>query len=269
MKQRISLTTTDGAEIFMDAYVPQKVDSIDPAVRRPAIVLFPGGGYFFCNPREGEPVALKFLAEGFNVFVLWYRVKPDQWPVQLMDGAVAVAHVRAHADEFLTDPNRIAVMGFSAGGHLAAALATMWHQPERWQPLGLTPEEVKPNAAVLSYAVITGEFGGCKTFQNTTGTLDREVHKPLWLLDKVSASCPPTFLWHTYEDECVPVMNCIAMAQRLADCGVLSELHLFARGPHATALCTPQTSGTVFPQYVLPHAQCWPDMAARFLRDAM
>lgn len=269
MKQRITIPTTDGAEIFLDAYVPEKVDSINPDIRRPGIVLFPGGGYFFCNPREGEPIVPKFLTEGFNVFVVWYRVKPVRWPAQLMDAAAAIACVRKHADEWLTDPDRIAVMGFSAGGHLAAAVSTMWHQAALWQPLGLTPEDVKPNGAVLSYAVITGEYGGCKSFQNVTGEMHAEAHKPLWLLDKVSAHCPPTFLWHTYEDECVPVMNCIAMARRLADCGVMSELHLFARGPHATALCTEETSGTVFPQYVLPHAQCWPDMAARFLKDVM
>lgn len=269
MKQRITLPTTDGAEIFLDAYVPDKVDSIDPAIRRPAIVLFPGGGYFFCNPREGEPIALKFLSEGFNVFVLWYRVKPEKWPAQLMDAAAAIACVRRNAEQWLTDPDRIAVMGFSAGGHLAAAMAAMWHQAQRWQPLGLRPEEVRPNAAVLSYAVITGQFGGCKTFQNTTGSMDPEAHRPLWLWDEVTQHCPPTFLWHTFEDECVPVENCLAMAQRLADCGVLCELHLFARGPHATALCTEETSGTVFPQYVLPHAQCWPQMAARFLKDVM
>jgi len=269
LHQRVTIPTTDGAEIFMDAYVPEVIDSIQPDIRRPAIVLFPGGGYFFCNPREGEPIALRFLAEGFNVFVVWYRVKPEKWPAQLMDAAAAIACVRARAEEWHTDPDRLAVMGFSAGGHLAAAIGTMWHQAELWEPLGLAPEQIRPNALVLSYAVITGEFGGCKTFQNTTGATDCEVHRPLWLLDKVTPNCPPAFLWHTYEDECVPVKNCLAMAQALADNGVLCELHLYARGPHATALCNEQTSGTVFPQYVLPHAQNWAEMAARFLRDVM
>lgn len=268
LKERISIPTTDGAEIVMDAYVPDVIESIDPSIRRPAVVLFPGGGYFFCNPREGEPIALRFLMEGFNVFVVWYRVKPEKWPAQLMDAAAAIACVRARAEEWHTHPDQIAVMGFSAGGHLAAAMGTMWHEA-LWQPLGLAPKDVRPNAMVLSYAVTTGAFGGCKTFQNTTGSMDAEDHKPLYLPEKVTANCPPAFIWHTYEDECVPAESCIVMAQALAEQGVLTELHLYARGPHATALCNEQTSGTVFPQYVLPHAQDWPGMAARFLRNVM
>jgi len=235
LKERVSIPTTDGAEIVMDAYVPDVIESIDPSIRRPAVVLFPGGGYFFCNPREGEPIALRFLMEGFNVFVVWYRVKPEKWPAQLMDAAAAIACVRARAEEWHTHPDQIAVMGFSAGGHLAAAMGTMWHE-ELWQPLGLAPKDVRPNAMVLSYAVTTGAFGGCKTFQNTTGSMDAEDHNPLYLPEKITANCPPAFIWHTAADDAVSVEHALILARALAFAEVPFEMHVFPHGGHGLGL---------------------------------
>ena len=114
--ERLSIPTSAGAEIALDVYVPAVSKEIDLEVRRPAIVICPGGGYEFLSEREAEPVALRFLPEGFNCFVVWYRFAPNRYPRPQQDVAAAVAWVRAHAEETHTDPNRIAVMGFSAGG---------------------------------------------------------------------------------------------------------------------------------------------------------
>ena len=111
--ERLSIPTSAGAEIALDVYVPAVSKEIDLAVRRPAIVICPVGGYEFLSEREAEPIALRFLPEGFNCFVVWYRVAPNRYPLPQQDVAAAVAWVRAHAEETHTDPDRIAVMGFS------------------------------------------------------------------------------------------------------------------------------------------------------------
>lgn len=131
----VYIPSSHGAQIRVDCYVPHVSREIDPKVKRPAIVVCPGGGYRFCSEREAEPIALRFIAEGFNVFVVWYRVhesdapgkdhdarnwyseSPDHvFPMMQYDAGAAIAYVRSHAKEQHTDPNRIAVLGFSAGG---------------------------------------------------------------------------------------------------------------------------------------------------------
>ena len=116
---------------------------------RPAVVIFPGGGYDYTSDREAEPVANAYLAAGYSAFVVRYAVGADaRHPHPLLDAAAAVALLRARAEEFYIDPHKIAVCGFSAGGHLAAHLGTQWHLPLLRETLGdvldsLTPREEK------------------------------------------------------------------------------------------------------------------------------
>ena len=266
--ERITLHSPDGANIALDAYIPEVTEEIDPNVRRASVVICPGGGYHFKSAREAEPVALRFLAEGFNAFVVWYRVAPSRFPVPQQDLALAVAHVRQHAEEYHCNPHQIAVLGFSAGGHLAGSLGALWHKAELWAPL--TPNDVRPNAMVLCYPVITGgEYAHRGSFENLTGDMDAS-HHAAWSVDGwVTEHCPPTFLWHTFEDASVPVENAYLMAQALARHGVLTELHVFPHGGHGASLCNEQTSGVRNPQLVLKDNAAWPGWAARFLRQAM
>ena len=154
--QRVSVPSTDGFSLPLDVYCPEVYPEIDPDIQRPAVVICPGGAYRYLSPREAEPVALVFAAMGFNAFVAGYRVAPHCYPRPQQDAAAAVAWVRAHAGETHTHPDKIAIMGFSAGGHCAASLGVWWPRADLWAELGLTPEQVKPNALVLSYPVITG-----------------------------------------------------------------------------------------------------------------
>ena len=261
---------------------------IEPDIRRPAIVVCPGGGYEFCSEREAEPIALRFLTEGFNVFVVWYRVgeKPQDmrhdhdasawyqkspahtFPLPQHDAASVIAHVRANAEKYHTDPDRIAIMGFSAGGHLAASVSGLWHHARIWQELGLEPKDVRPNAAVLCYPVIVSDQDAHRgSFVHLSGSEEIEQHAQYDVTNWVTEQYPPTFLWHTFTDETVPVQNSLRMSLALAQAGVLTEMHIFPYGRHglslANALCRHSQD------YSLQQDECivWPELVARFLRN--
>lgn len=235
---------------------------------RQSIVICPGGAYFFRSDREAEPIAMAFAAMGFNTFVVEYRVAPAVHPAPLFDVANAVAWVRAHAAEHHADPDKIAVMGFSAGGHAAGHLGVRWHDVALMTQCGLTPEQAKPNAMVLCYPVITGgEFAHRGSFENLTGTKELSAHEAFSLENLVTAQTPPAFLWHTFEDGAVPVENSLMMASAMHRCGVTCEVHVFPYGGHGLALANPLTSCD--PGQNIPECAQWPELAARFLRQVM
>lgn len=264
----VDLPTTAGGTIPMDMYIPHISHEIDLEARRPSIVIFPGGGYHFVSEREADPVALRFAGAGFNTFVVWYRVAPSVFPAPQQDAASAVAYVRAHAEELHCHPDQIAVLGFSAGGHLAGSLGVMWPREELWAPLGLTPEQVRPNAMVLCYPVISGGVHAHRgSFENLSGTKDVSAHTQYSLETLVSEQTPPAFLWHTWDDASVPVENTLMMASALKRHGIQAEVHIFSHGSHGASLADETTTAPANPKMILPDCAVWPQLAARFLRE--
>ena len=270
LQKTVMVPTTLDCNVPVDLYVPETCRFVDPDIRRPAVVVVPGGGYSHLGEREMETIAMRFMAHGFNAFVVRYRFAPYRFPAPQQDVAAAMGYIRAHAAELHTDPDRIALIGFSAGGHLAGFLGVQWQNADLWSPLGLTPEDVKPNALVLSYGVLTyGEFAETSSYEYLTGSTDPKVHEEVSVVKHVSEKCPPTFLWAPFNDTVVPVENTLEMAMALSRHKIHTEVHIYPEGLHGAALCNEQCAGVINPQYDLPELQGWPELAVKFLKKYM
>ena len=245
------------------AYLRPKRGVMADDGKRWAVIVCPGGGYQVLAPSEGEPVALAFLAAGVQAFVLDYSVEPIRYPVALMELAASVAWVRSHAEEYGIDPRRIAICGFSAGGHLAGCASNLWNHPVL-EPLGLAPEEMRPDASILCYPVITAEArkGHCLSFARLLGE-GTAVPPELSLEQSVTENTPPTFLWATVTDSTVPVENTMVYASALREHSVPFELHLYGDGPHAMGLATRESAWS--PEYENPHAATWHELCVEWL----
>lgn len=237
--------------------------------KAPGILIAPGGGYTcVCFDREGECIAFNYLRAGYCAFVLQYSVAPVHFPEQLCEAAAAMLYIRRHAEEWRLDPEKIAVCGFSAGGHLAGSLGTLCKEPAVTERLGVTPQQIAPNAMVLGYPVISADpaFGHTGSFKNVLGVTDVTGPECLKLsLEKqVNELTPPTYLWHTADDTCVPCKNSLVFATVLAEHGIMYELHVFPHGSHGLAACDSASCTSLDATAALAHA--WVDESIRFLK---
>lgn len=228
----------------MDAYWQTDNDEniVGP---RPAIIIFPGGAYMHTSKREGDPVAIKFSSLGYQCFILWYTCLTEHYPQQLLEGVAAVNFVRKNADKYNVDPNKISVLGFSAGGHAAGAVGTLWKEPVLSETLSVPSEDLRPDAMVLAYPVITSEEGAHRYSIDMLLGPDRKDDKDL--LEKVSLEkavdfdTPPAFIWATADDSVVPSENSLLMALALKRHNIDYELHIYGSGPHGVSLANGQT----------------------------
>lgn len=237
---------------------------------RPAVLVLPGGGYVGLSPREAEPIALAFAARGFQTFVLYYTLLPVTLPAPLLDAAEAMTWIRTHAAELDTAPDRIAVCGFSAGGHLAGSLGVFWNDPILTDA-GFKPELVRPDAMILGYAALCAGPGdalesfGKAFLGNRYG--EKEMQRFCAIPSCVTPETPPAFLWHTANDPVVPVENSLKMALALAGAGVPFALRVYPDGPHGLALANELTvCEDRFDELVRPDAARWTEESAEWLR---
>lgn len=259
-------------DAFIDVYTREGLYG----KKRPAMLVIPGGGYGgVCSDREGEPIALLYLAQGFNCFVLHYPCAPNcvsegGESLPLIVASMAVAHIRRNAQKYGIDSEKIAAVGFSAGGHLAASLANMWHYDFVAKEAGLEYGENKINAVILSYAVIASDSkishaGSFNNLLTGNGLVPTEERLEFYSIEKqVSEKTPPTFIWHTFEDSCVPVMNAVVMAQALADKKIPCELHIFPWGGHGLSTCRYDVSPNASDK--TRHAEQWIEASVRWLK---
>ena len=247
---------------------------LDEPVRRgerhPALLVCPGGAYAYTSRREAEPVALVFLAMGFNVFVLRYHCAPEaRWPIPQLEAAEAMRLIRSLSDETMTDSGRVFICGFSAGGHLAASLGILWKRGEWAEMLGTEPETIRPTGMVLCYPVITtGDKAHRGSVENLLGaSAPAEDLFRASLEKQVKEETVPAFIWHTRTDASVPVENSLELARALASRGVPFELHVFPEGSHGLSLASRLTDSDGSGKDTVPYCAVWPQMAASWMLE--
>lgn len=216
-------------------YVPDKKTSDG------AIVIFPGGGYRARAEHEGAGYARFFAENGITSFVVDYRVNTHKFPCQLLDARRSVKFVRYYADKYGIDKGKIAVMGSSAGGHLAALCSTYFKDIDaEIQIDDIENENYVPNAQILCYPVI--RILGRDIAHIGSGEM-LLGNKHVWIGEElepdrlVSSNTPPAFIWHTASDDGVSVLNSYVYAKSLKQFNIPTEMHIFPEGRHGLGLC--------------------------------
>lgn len=208
---------------------------------RGAIIVCPGGGYVMKAEHEGTPIARRINEAGVHAFVLSYRVSPYNHPVPLRDAQRAIRYVRANAKHWGILPDKIGILGFSAGGHLTAHAGTCYDagdpdSPDPIERISCRPDAILPCYAVMS--VMTMAIAHKGSFQSLTGrhALDGMTARLLSPEQLVTDDTPPAFIWHTAEDTVVPVENALLFAAAMSAHKRPFALHVFPQGQHGIGL---------------------------------
>ena len=205
----------------------------------PCIVVYPGGGYSMRARHEGGPIAEFFNSRGMHAVVCEYRVAPNRHPAPLADAQRAIKILRANAEAWKIDPEKIVTLGFSAGGHLCASTITLPDVTrERIGADEIDKQCALPNGAILCYPVISvdtlyGHTGSGKNLLGEKYELEKEYFS---LENRVSEKTPKAFLWHTSDDSCVNVKNSLIFGEKLRDAGIQFEMHIYPHGNHGLGL---------------------------------
>jgi len=207
---------------------------------RAAVVVCPGGAYQKLADYEGDVVAKKYYMAGFNAFTVKYSVgEKATFPNPLVDLSIALKTIRENADNWFIDPKKIAVLGFSAGGHLALSLGTQWNNEEVMEAAECYVGENKPNAIISCYGVTGARFW---LFHRsifdvlTKGRTEQEGKDLLHNPKNVGKHTPPVFMWHTFNDTAVPVSEALELMEALDKNDIPFESHIYPNGPHGMGL---------------------------------
>lgn len=223
----------------LTAYIHEQSAEMPNLSLRPAMLVAPGGGYRMCSDREAEPVALAYYTCGYNAFVLRYTANEDRpFNKAFSDGELAIIHLRENAKEYNLIEGKLAAIGFSAGAHLVASIATT--------------SVHKPDAMVLCYGVLNNQYG-IKSGLSIMNTAQA-----------VSSDTPPAFLFATADDDVVPCESSLEFAIAMTKNKRFFELHIFESGPHGLSLCTKETASGR-DDLVHKDAQLWVELSIAFL----
>lgn len=251
----IHMTLPGYPEATLDGYILDCELSFGQEKLRPAIVICPGGGYLYCSPREGEPVAMSYAARGFHTFVLKYSCgRQAAGFAPLKEVSWAIGYIREHAEEWNIYPKKIAVCGFSAGGHLALSS-------------GLLGEN-KPNAMILGYPATScpnmpGMDFMLKLLEGKETVTDEDAAR-YDLVPQITKEAPPVFLAATAED-LLTTYGALPVAKKYSDLGMPYELHIFQYGPHGYSLAN-EVAADGSSQVLDPAFAQWHELSVQWLR---
>ena len=213
--------------------------------KRSGVMVLPGGAYMFHGVSEGEPVAAAFAAAGCNGYLLRYSIGDHaRFPNAVADVCRALKLIRERAEAWNQDPDKLALCGFSAGGHVAACAGTMWSRQDVMEASGCFHGEGRPNGLILGYPCITvdvegqGDMYRLLAGERSLEELKELASAELWVGDHT----PPVFLWNIYRDKMVPVEHGLKFMAALAAHDVPFECHTYMEGTHASALNSPASS---------------------------
>lgn len=243
----------DGIERISDVSVPTYRFFPAPASKNPqsCVVICPGGGYrILASSHEGYDIAAKFNEIGVSALVLYYRLPADSAQVEkkyapLQDAQAAIALVRTNAAKWNIDPAKVGIMGFSAGGHLAATASTHFNKDYTGS---LSSANLRPDFSILLYPVISMRpFGHGGSKQSLLGKNPTEEELALFSNEEqVTAQTPRAFIVHASDDNAVPLKNSLLYAERLTANKVPVDLHVYAKGGHGFGLNNKTTSGDLW-----------------------
>ena len=269
MRTEVFYLNPNNKDVTLTTYISNDPPEIKMP-KRPAMLIFPGGGYSHCSNREAEPIAKAYMAHGYNTFILRYSLNElSLFPQPLIEASLAMKHIRDNSDEYNIDPDKVYVIGFSAGGHLAGCLATMWYEQYLYDAVDMPYGINKPNGAILSYAVLSPEGGPAILYNrifNKEGTLTDEEYQQYSAVAHVDERTSPIFMWHTMNDKIVPVQNVLHMSQKLIEHNIPFESHIYPDGVHGLALATTETcAGNE--SLIKPNVAKWFDSSIEWLRN--
>ena len=260
------LKKPQGAVGTLTTYIHEQSCEFCVGRRRPAMLVIAGGGYAFVSDREKEPIAVKYFSEGFNTFAIGYSVSPLKFPTQLIETAMAMIYIRENADKYNILSDKVAAIGFSAGGHLLGTLSTMYDCDEVRAVLKDKVNIIKPDAAIFSYAVITsGDKRHDGSIKNLCGD-DEKLWARVSIENNVNYATPPAFIWATVNDDLVPSENSLLLAMAYKNAGVPFELHLFSDGVHGLSLANKETANAAGESYLVnKDVASWFDLSVKWL----
>lgn len=250
---------------YLRCFRHEPMPEMSRTLLRPAMLVFPGGGYSALSQREEEPVATEFYAAGYDAFTLKYDLAPACYPLQLQEAAMAVAYLHENAEKLCLLPDKIAAAGFSAGGHLLGCVFALWDDPAVRAVLGDRCAAARPDAAVFGYPVVTSDprVWHEGSFVNFCGG---KVNADDYSIEKkVRRGCPPAFIWGNTPDDCVPAQNFVRLYAACLEQGVPAELHIFRDGWHGMSVCNEEVSGLPLPP-ACTYSQPWLPLCKTFLR---
>lgn len=238
----IDLWTKEKTPLFDESITEQKIPNLTPYIvdgAKTAVVVCPGGGYAGKADHENEPIALWLNSIGITAFVLDYRVTPYKFPAMQLDARRAIQYVRHTSSEYGIDKNKIGILGFSAGGHLAACTGTIFDDYGYSTDDEIGKESFRPDFMILCYPVITmdDEYTHIGSKINLLGE-----NTPIELSDKLScekrvnSETVPTYIWHTANDEAVHLFNSLRFVESLRKNNVEFSMSIFRDGPHGLGL---------------------------------
>ena len=256
-------------DVNLISYCQDNYGEFSLGKERKCLIVLPGGAYAYLSDREAEPVCLRFMGANIAVFLLKYSVAQKiQFPSPLEDVLTAVAYIRNNAEKYHINKNSISVLGFSAGGHLAALSSCYYDFKDILDRHNLKEDDTKINGCLLGYPVISTSVGHEESFENATkgngyllDMLSVEKH--------VTKKFPQTFIYHTALDDDVNVENSLLLASALRKQGIPFEMHIYPRGGHGSSLADSSVyKEDIDPNYIkdMEPNTAWSQLAIDFIK---